>query len=605
LGLVLAEEAGEAVANIGLFFSISFGLSLVLTELVKRWARRAGLVAHPRDDRWHREPVPLLGGVGICLSFFIPFLLAPGISRGLWILALVSLLGFTLGLLDDLRSLKPQTKLIGQILLASTLIYLDFVLRLTPYPFFNIVLTFIWIVGITNAFNLLDNMDGLCAGVAVIAVGTRLVFFLIDQQFQGAMVSAIFMGSMLGFLFHNFNPASIFMGDSGSLFIGFFLSGLNLAEGFPYTKSFSAILLFPVLILLVPIFDTCFVTLTRILTGRPVSAGGADHTSHRLVAIGLSERQAVVTLYLISLASGFTAFLTYHYGLRVATLLFALAIITLTLFGVYLSGVRTSGAERQREEMGKFFYRIADLPYKRQVASVLLDFILIIMAYYGAHLLRFEGQVLTIFLSVFAESLPLVIISQLGSLALCGMYRSVWRYMGISDLIRMLQSVTLGVVVTVFLVALVYRFEGFSRSVFILDWLLLLAFLGGSRLSFRLFKEVLRGQPKDSHPVLIYGAGEGGQLVVRELLNNPELQKVPVGFIDDDIGKRGALIRGYPVLGGIDKLGEIVREYRVSEIIVSTPKIDNNGLKRLSADCMELGVSITRATLTFHNHSSE
>lgn len=588
-----------------LFFSISFILSLVLTAVVKRLAKREGLVAQPREDRWHREPVPLLGGVGICFSFLIPFLLIPARSRALWILALVSFLGFALGLLDDLRSLKPQTKLIGQIVLASVLIYLDFLLRLTPYPLLNIVLTLIWIVGITNALNLLDNMDGLCAGVTVIAIGFRLVFFLMDHNAQGAMASVLFMGSVLGFFFHNFHPASIFMGDSGSLFIGFFLSGLNLAEGFPYTKSFSAILLFPVLILLVPIFDTSFVTLTRILTGRPVSAGGADHTSHRLVAIGLSERQAVVTLYLISLASGFTAFLTYRYGLPVAVLLFTFVAIALTLFGIYLHGVRGFGTEDRRRETGKFFYLVADFPYKRQVANVLLDFILIIMAYYGAYLLRFEGQTLEVFLTSFAKSLPLVIISQLGSLALCGMYRSVWRYVGISDLIRMLQSVTLGVVLTVFLVALAYRFEGFSRSVFILDWLLLLAFLGGSRLSFRLFKEVLRGQPEGSHPVLIYGAGEGGQLVIRELLNNPELQKIPVGFIDDDTGKRRALIRGYPVLGDIDQLGEIVREYQVSEIIVSTQKIDDNGLKRLSTECLKLGVSITRASLTFSKQFSE
>lgn len=586
-----------------LFFSISFGLSLALTAVIKRFARQEGLVAHPREDRWHRKPVPLLGGLGICLSFFIPFLLAPGKSRSLWILGLVTLLSFLLGLLDDLRSLKPQTKLIGQTLLASTLIYLGFLLQVTPSPVLNIVLTLIWIVGITNAFNLLDNMDGLCAGVAVIAVGFRLVFFLMDENVQGAMVSVIFMGSVLGFLFHNFHPASIFMGDSGSLFIGFFLSGLNLAEGFPYTKSFSAILLFPVLILLVPIFDTVFVTLTRILTGRPVGVGGADHTSHRLVAIGLSERQAVITLYLISLAAGFTAFLTYRYGLPVAVLLFALVAIALTLFGIYLHGVRGGGIEQRQGDMGTFFYLVADFPYKREVASVLLDCTLIVMAYYGAHLLRFEGQALTVFLASFVESLPLAIIAQLGSLALCGAYRSVWRYVGIPDLIRILQSVTLGVVLTVFLVTLALRFEGFSRSVFVLDWLLLLAFLGGSRLSFRLFNELLRSQPKGFHPVLIYGAGEGGQLVIRELLNNPELQKTPVGFIDDDIEKRRTLIRGYPVLGGIDQLGEIVRNYRVSEIIVSTRKIDTNGLNRLSAECLELGVAITRASLTFRNQS--
>lgn len=585
--------------KLGLLFLLSFTLSCLMTAVIKRPARQMGLVAHPREDRWHREPVPILGGVAICLSFFVPFLLTSGMGRSLWILVLASLFSFGLGLVDDLRSFHPQTKLIGQILLASILIYFGFVFRPTDYPLLNILVTLVWIVGITNAFNLLDNMDGLCAGIAFIAIGFRLAFFLLDQNIQGATVAVLFMGSVLGFLVHNFHPASIFMGDSGSLFIGFFLGGLNLAEGFPYTKSFSAILLFPVLILLVPIFDTSFVTLTRIMTGRPISAGGADHTSHRLVAVGLSERQAVIVLYLIALASGLSAFLTYQYGLPFTILLLTVQLISLALFGVYLHGVRAIEATRQQQELGRSFYLLSDFPYKRQVASVVLDCILIVMAYYGAHLLRFEGQALTVFLASFSESLPLVIVSQLGGLALCGMYRSVWRYMGIPDLIRLLQSVTVGVVLTIVLVALAYRFEGFSRSVFILDWLLLLTFLGGSRLSFRLLNELLRSHPKGSHPVLIYGAGDGGHLVIKELLNNPGLRKVPVGFIDDDVGKRQAQIHGYPVLGGLEQLGEIVRRHQVSEVIVSTPKINHNGLKSLSEACRELGISITRASLKF------
>lgn len=585
--------------KLGLLFLLSFTLSCLMTAVVKRLALQMGLVAYPREDRWHRTPVPILGGVAICLSFVTPLLLMPGMGRSLWILALASLFSFGLGLVDDLRSVHPQTKLICQILLASSLIYLGFVFRPTDYQLLNILVTLVWIVGITNAFNLLDNMDGLCAGVAFIATGFRLAFFLLDQNSQGATVAALFMGSVLGFLVHNFHPASIFMGDSGSLFIGLFLSGLNFTEGSPYTKGLSAILLFPVLILLVPIFDTSFVTLTRIMTGRPISAGGADHTSHRLVAIGLSERQAVIVLYLIALASGLSAFLTYRYGLPFTVLLLIFQLISLALFGIYLHGVQAVEADRHHRELGGFFYLVADFPYKRQVASVLLDCILIVMAYYGAYLLRFEGQALNLFLTTFLESLPLVIISQLGGLALCGMYRSVWRYIGISDLIRLLKSVTVGVVLTIVLVALTYRFEGFSRSVFILDWLLLLTFLGGARLSFRLFRELLRGYPKGSNPVLIYGAGDGGQVVIKELLNNSELRKVPVGFIDDDVGKRQVQIHGYPVLGGLEQLGEIVRRYQVSEVIVSTPKINHHGLKRLSEACRELGIVITRASLKF------
>src|SRR5262249_9820274 len=155
----------------------------------------------------------------------------------------------------------------------------------------DMILTLVWVVGVTNAFNLLDNMDGLAGGMAFIAGGFRLALFLLEGNLAAAIMTAGFMGAVAGFLIRNVPPARIFMGDAGSLFLGFFLSGLCLVvDAAYYSRGIMAVLAVPVLLVLIPIFDTTFVTVTRLLRGQAVSQGGRDHTSHRLVALGASER---------------------------------------------------------------------------------------------------------------------------------------------------------------------------------------------------------------------------------------------------------------------------------------------------------------------------
>ena len=172
------------------------------------------------------------------------------------------------------------------------------------------MLTLIWIVGLTNAFNLLDNMDGLCAGIAVVAgvafLATALPVTEGSLAFHQVQYLAALIGALLGFLVYNTHPASIFMGDSGSLLIGMSLAGLTLTLGSTITggQNVLSVIAVPMLVLLIPIFDTTLVTISRMVSGRPTSMGGRDHTSHRLVAIGLSERSAVTLLWLLAAASG-------------------------------------------------------------------------------------------------------------------------------------------------------------------------------------------------------------------------------------------------------------------------------------------------------------
>lgn len=315
-------------------------LSVILTACCKKLASRLQAFDVPRADRWGREPVPVLGGVAIFLAVLIPNLFFfSALDAPMRILLAGGSVIFVLGLVDDFRPLEPRTKLVVQVLVAAAVVGLGLQLRLTSYPLLNVTISLVWVVGIVNAFNLLDNMDGLAAGIAVIAGGFRLVLFLIDGNGPEALMAVIFIGATAGFLVHNRHPASIYMGDAGSLFVGFYLAGLSLIGDWPYSRGIASVLVVPVLILLVPIFETTLVTVTRRLTHRRISEGGRDHASHRLVLLGLSEQGAVMALYAVALGSGFLALLSYRYGLSRTAVLIVFLGLGLAILGVRLAAV--------------------------------------------------------------------------------------------------------------------------------------------------------------------------------------------------------------------------------------------------------------------------
>jgi UDP-GlcNAc:undecaprenyl-phosphate GlcNAc-1-phosphate transferase len=579
-------------------FLTSLLVASAATLLCERIARRVGLVVQPRADRWHRQAVPLLGGVAIVVGV-LPGLAWIGGHRGLTALVGVSLATAAVGLFDDVRPLRPPVKLVLQIALAVVLVHLGFALRLTAVPALNLLITVFWIVGVTNAFNLLDNMDGLAAGMAAIVAAFRLTFFVLDGNPAGAALTAAFLGSLAGFLARNLPPAKIFMGDAGSLFIGFFLSGLSFVADATYSRGVAAVLVLPVLLVLVPIFDTTFVTVTRLLTGRPVSQGGRDHTSHRLVALGISERRALAFLYGTACASGLVAVLTYRYGITYTVVLLALLVVALVLLGVHLSRVQVARQTAGRPDAstdGLIVRLVAEFPFKRHVATVLLDLVLIVVAYYAAYLLRFE-EAFEANRDAFVRTIGPVVLIQLSALAYFGAYRGLWRYTSVPDLLRLLRGTTVGVAASVVFFVFTTRFEDLSRAVFVLDWMLLVLFVAGSRVSFRLLGEALRGRRSESRRVVIYGAGDGGELMLRELRNNPDLRREPVGFVDDDREKAGARIHGVPVLGGLDALDDLLARFEVAEVVVSSRKIPGERLRRLEAVCAGRGVTVVRGTV--------
>jgi UDP-GlcNAc:undecaprenyl-phosphate/decaprenyl-phosphate GlcNAc-1-phosphate transferase len=587
------------MVRLGVGVVVTAWLSLMFTYLVRHGAYLLGIVAAPRRDRWHSRPTALMGGVAIYLAFVIGcFIFAPDLSRAYPILIAATLL-FSVGAVDDIREVKPYVKLVMQVVAASIVVFEGLRLPGTIWTSWGAdILTIFWLVAITNAINLLDNMDGLAGGISLIACVFLAITFLVNGQTAEAALPLILAGAIAGFLRFNFNPASIFMGDCGSMFLGFALSGVALLSDFGRARNLVSVLATPVLILTIPIFDTLVVAVTRKLSGRPVSQGGRDHTSHRLVALGMSERRATLLLFLFAALSGALALAVRQMAIWGALALIVGFALSVLFIGLYLGkvGVYEQGRDSNREAGGTLIDPFENFSHRRRIFEILLDAVLVALAYYSAYLLRFDGDLPSEQIAIFIRSLPPLVAIQILSFLIGGVYKGIWRYSGVNELARLAVAVFAGASVSGLAVLFFYEFHGPSRVVFILDGVLLLLFVGASRVSFRLIGALIAGQRQpapDARPVLIYGAGDRGEILIRELLNNPTYRYQPVGFIDDDARKAGRLLRGYRIFSS-DELPELISSRRVSEVLVSSPKVPESrldglrnmgvGLKRLKID---------------------
>ena len=579
---------------------VSLGLALALTPVVRTLARRFGFVAKPKTDRWHKKPTAMMGGVAIWLAVIATYLaLVPHSGAG-WVVVGAASFLFLVGLADDLLHFKPYQKLIGQVIGAAIVVNYGLVLPWTRYLPLNMVITIFWLVGITNAVNLLDNMDGLATGIAAIASGFLAFNFITSNQMTEATMLAVFTAALIGFLIYNSNPASIFMGDSGSMFIGFFLASsalINISGGRSRTL---VVLAVPILVLFIPIFDATFVTILRKLSGRAASQGGRDHTSHRLVAIGLSEKRAVLLLYGLAAASGLLAVLVRELKPDVSLALLILLTLGLTLLGVYLAGVKgyDQEADVRTARDSPLFGFLIDFSYKRRIFEVMLDVVLIVLAYWSAYAMKFGPFSGSPAWKLFLRTLPVLVVVRLGAFLFFGVYRGIWRYTSMDDLMAFAKAVAAGSVISVVIVSFKFYFQGFSRTVFLLDAMVMLTFLAGSRIAFRFFRQVLPAADKeDGKRVLIYGAGDAGELLLRELLNNRELRYAPVGFMDDDANKHGKLIHGFRVFGGNGSFAKIITEQQVQQVLISTPRISEERIAEIWSECDSRNIELKRMSI--------
>ncbi len=333
-------------------------------------------------------------------------------------------------------------------------------------------------------------------------------------------------------------------------------------------------------------------TISRKLSGRAASQGGRDHTSHRLVALGFTERHATLFLYALAGVGGLAAV-----GLAQSNVesvgLGLLLLVGLALLAVQLAKVRVyTGSDFNRLRLRALTPLLVEITYKRRIFEVLLDVCMISVAYYLAWVLRFDDQFRPVYHNLFVVSLPIAIASQIAGLYLGGVYKGVWRYISVGDLLVYVRGVLAGSAIMVIALVYLFRFTNYSRSVFMINALLVGALVVGSRLSFRWLGDTAARSRSTGQRALICGAGDGGALLVRELRSNATYRSIPIGFLDDDPNKHRRHVMGLPVLGTTADIESVLARHAPDVVIVSSGKFDVAALVRLQLACERAGTAL-------------
>jgi UDP-GlcNAc:undecaprenyl-phosphate/decaprenyl-phosphate GlcNAc-1-phosphate transferase len=571
--------------------------ALVLLGLLRSPAARR-IVSPVRPDRWHTEVTPQFGGIGIFVGLATGILVSlavgavPGSYREvLGILAGCSIL-FVFGLIDDTIYLPPIAKLAGQFIAAGVVLSSGIRVTVVGNKWVALAIAVTWLVGMTNAFNLLDNMDGLAASLAAIAA----LFFAIDAQWihpnrSVLVLSLSVLAACAGFLPFNIWPgrkAVAFMGDSGSQTLGFALAAIGLASTWKVAETTVATLILPLFVLAVPILDTTLVTIVRLLEGRPIYQGGRDHTSHRLVLRGLSERRAVVLLAAISILLGATclAYMVIHDN-KITAIGVLLTFALLVQFGSFLAEVERQPASQldvRRPLLRTFIVN------RRRLIEVVVDGALIGASFYAAYVLRIGSHGTPTQKQVFLWTLPVILFSRYLVFIPFGLYRGVWRYAGARDAVGVVMAVALSEAIAYAFVATTRVWLDFPRSVFLIDLLLCTMFVGASRFWERAAHRGLSSlhERGERRRTLIVGAGRSGRSLMRELRETPGEQVV--GFIDDDPRLWRRRLQGVPVLGTADEAGRIVLEARPDRVLVTIPGAPRERLDFVADACAKAGI---------------
>jgi len=548
------------------------------------------VVAAPRAERWHTRSTPLLGGSGI----FAGLLVAVGIGLAAGVIPASRELGgilggcailFTAGLVDDVFDLSPLTKIGAQVAAAAVVLACGIRVEIVSNEIAATVLGLVWLVGMTNAFNLLDNMDGLAATLAAIACA----FFAVDAytvhpSHLVALLSLAICFACVGFLPYNLRlsrPASVFMGDSGAQVLGFALAALGLASSWTVAGSTVATLLLPVLVLAVPILDTTLVTVVRLLEGRPVTRGGRDHTSHRLVYQGLSDKRAVVLLGVVSAALGLTS-LGYKVldDTRVTLAGVLITFAFLLQFGSYLADINRAPVESDTTSFLRSLF-----VHRRRLVEVVVDFALIAASFTVAYIIRIEGKGSIWDRHLYNVALPAVLVARYVFFVGFGLYRGVWRYAGARDAASIFAAVVLSECAAFAFLAATVDWREFPQGVFVIDALICMLLIGASRfwergVAHALGSLVGRGAQDRT---LIVGAGRSGRSLLRELRETPGVRVV--GFVDDDPTFHRRRIQGVPVVSGLDDIGWTLGRLSPDTVLVTIPEAERERLDGVVEAC--------------------
>ena len=613
-----------------LFSGLACASAVCLTEIVRRLAARIGAVDLPSDRKMHHGPIPRLGGVAVVGAFVLTCVAAAlmGLSgmtpegnawTALWIAGGIM---FACGLWDDLSPISARTKFIAQLAAGCITVWSgvhfdkvalagDYILDLGAL---SVPITVLWIVGITNAFNLIDGLDGLSAGLGCIAAGTCAAIFFYSGAADDATILLVLFGALAGFLPYNFNPAKIFLGDSGSLVLGYVLAVMVVTGSQRFATATAVVI--PVLTLGVPIVDTVLSFARRMLSRRStVAAAGSwarslsaikqvfvadrDHIHHRLMATGLSHRGAVLALYAVAGTWSALAFLSVIAQLRNAVLLLVSAVVA-TAIGIARLGYFDTAVVR----IGSAFEHVDRPKFDRSFFFGFADLLLIALAYWSAYLLIAGSDASPSVRQWHLNMFPFVALMQLCLFWIAGLYRGLWRATGIDDLLRVAIAVSAGGAVSFSFVIVNPPPDG-TGSLFVVHTLTLGWLMSGLRSAYRLVDYSRFQNVVGARPVLIYGAGLGGRLLLRELRQNAAYGFHAVGFIDDDQRLRGQMISGLPVVGNLRDLPSLLHRRQIHTLLVSSESITGPPLQQALEACRSHGAHALRANYLFESFESE
>jgi UDP-GlcNAc:undecaprenyl-phosphate/decaprenyl-phosphate GlcNAc-1-phosphate transferase len=559
----------------------AFGLVVALTPAVRTLTRRLNIVAPPCEESGHAEPTPVLGGVAIVVAVIA----ALGLVGELPVWTVAGMLTMlAVGALDDAVALTPSRKLLAQIAVVAFFLWAGpRAPEVTRWPLVNLGLAGFFMVAVINAFNLVDGLDGLAAGVGIAAMSAVGVVAWWSRDVALACAALAAGAALSGFLLFNFYPASIFMGDSGALPMGFLLGALALGGAALQQNSHLSIAVFPVLVMLVPLLDTAIVTVSRLATGNPISRRGLDHSHHRLLMLGLTVPRAVAVSWALAVTGALLAagesLLSHPYVLSALPFVIAgIGVIGLFMVDLTFEGSAPGVAYGYLQGLAR---HILTLGYKRRLAEAVLDFALIPAAYFGACLLRRDFKLNDALLLSMMGTTPIFFAATYAAFALTGVYRGIWRYAGIADIIRFANgSLLAGVLVAI--ASMFIRLE-VSGSVAVLYVVLLFNLLVFTRMSFQIQRRTLALFALPTERVLVVGAGRMGEAAVRYIFSGSDRRVRLVGFVDDDGFKDGKLVHGHQVLGSLDDLPRIYAATGFHRILIAADAISEDRLTMVKA----------------------
>lgn len=615
------------VYHLALAFALPLLLSLALTPLVIKLAHLVGAIDKPNERKAHSTPMPRLGGVAVSGAFAISIIILllfddvlplpswlhgwHGVMFGASLLLVVAL-----GVRDDIRELRPAEKLLVQILLSSIVYLAGFSVSDITHPFgagklnlgaLDYVVTVAWIVGVTNAINLIDGLDGLAAGVSGIALLTMFPIAILQEDMGTAIVALVLAGAVFGFLRYNFNPARVFLGDSGSLFLGFMLAVLSLRSSTKSTTAFA--ILVPIVALGLPLMDTFLSMARRVLRSflpgnrEPAARRGwkaiftpdRGHIHHQLLARGYSHRTAVLLLYLVSCGLGVGAF-----AITIATNAEATFVLLVVAIALVL-GVRQLRYREIAVLQNGVFLPLFDLQIlNRNIFQIFLDIVFVIASFGAAHLIHDPPSDYSGIQRDLVLTLAIVCLIQFAVFWIRGSYRVTLRQFGLADAMVLVKSTIIAVLIS----GLVLGFLQLPTvrvdlTTMLLDFYILLTLLIGSRVSFRVLDHLFRLHNTAARKILIYGADQEGVFALQRILQSDAHHATPAGFLDDRPSYEGRHINGYPVFGGHWNLERLVRTRRIDEILLSSDDIKPEVLRRLLKKASALGVAIRRLNVRF------